>query len=257
MSPLGEAVDALPPVGLDELVAEASLLRRVDRKYVLSRADAAMVVATMPRQARALDIGARRLFDYRSLYFDTPARDCFVATAHRRRRRFKVRTREYRDSGGSFLEVKTRSSRVTVKRRIPWAGHELDAAGRGFVRTALDREAMTAADPDALRPVLRTAYRRATLYLPGEGIRVTVDSDLIWADADDPANALRRPGLAILETKTAGPTSSVDRLLWSLGNRPVAISKYATGLAALHPELPRNRWHRLLASTLTPDTVQA
>jgi hypothetical protein len=52
--------------------------------------------------------------------------------------------------------------------------------------------------------------------------------------------------MAIVETKTGSTASRVDRLLWSRGHRPVRISKYATGLAALHPELPTGVWRRTL-----------
>ena len=40
--------------------------------------------------------------------------------------------------------------------------------------------------------------------------------------------------------------SATDRLLWRAGHRPVPVSKFATGLAALNPDLPRNRWARIL-----------
>ncbi len=57
-----------------------------------------------------------------------------------------------------------------------------------------------------------------------------------------------------METKTATTPCGVDRLLWSLGHRPTAISKFATGLAALHPELPHTRWRRVLRDhLLVPD----
>lgn len=58
--------------------------------------------------------------------------------------------------------------------------------------------------------------------------------------------------LVVVETKTAdgsGP-SSVDRLLWRAGHRPDRISKYATGLAVLLPELPDAPWRRLVRRRL-------
>lgn len=58
------------------------------------------------------------------------------------------------------------------------------------------------------------------------------------------------PGLVIVETKSGARPSDADRLLWAEGHRPQTISKYATGLAALRSHLPRNRWHRLLTTTL-------
>ena len=54
------------------------------------------------------------------------------------------------------------------------------------------------------------------------------------------------PRLAIVETKTGATPSSTDRLLWRHGHRPVRISKYGTGLAVLHPDLPATPWRRVL-----------
>jgi hypothetical protein len=168
--------------------------------------------------------------------------------ARRRRRRFKVRTRTYLDSGASWLEVKTRDGRGrTVKTRIPW--HEgmpgLRRDGRAFVAEALAGTLSgTLGDPadlvDLLGPVLSTTYRRATLLLPEREVRVTIDTGLAGSRGLGPGLLL--PHLAIVETKTLGPACPVDRALWALGQRPVRVSKYATLLAALDPGLPAHRW---------------
>jgi hypothetical protein len=50
----------------------------------------------------------------------------------------------------------------------------------------------------------------------------------------------------VVETKNGSVASSADRELWRRGHRPVAISKYATGLAALHADLPAAPWKRVL-----------
>ena len=235
----------LHPISLDDLIQRAELLVRVDRKYVLGRADAEMLVATLPRTTLALDIDGRRQFGYTSLYYDTARLDSFRHTAQRRRRRFKVRTRAY-EGGDTFLEVKTRRGFHTVKERMPWTlpgNLQLDRTGRDY---ALDRLAAAGIDdPGLLVPTLWTRYRRSTLFLPDSGARLTVDSQLNWHDVSGEAR-LVRGDLTIIETKSCSSPSSADRLLWSLGHRPVAVSKYATGLAALHPGLPHNRWHRLL-----------
>ena len=68
-----------------------------------------------------LDIDGARTFGYTSTYLDTPDLVAYHAAAHRRRRRFKVRSRCYDGTGLAFLEVKTRGPRgVTVKERCPW-----------------------------------------------------------------------------------------------------------------------------------------
>ena len=52
--------------------------------------------------------------------------------------------------------------------------------------------------------------------------------------------------MVIVETKSADGQGAADRALAELGIRPVSMSKYCLGVAALHPELPANKWSRLL-----------
>lgn len=236
------------PVSLEELNLTAALLTRVDRKYVLDRTAAAGVLADLPASARVLEIDGNRRFRYHSTYFDTPDLAAYMGTARRRRRRYKVRTRAYVDSGGQFLEVKTRHGGATVKRRSPWDGPAdlLDDDGLGFVDEALAEGSIHL--DGRLDPVLDVEYQRTTLLMPGGNARATVDTGLIWHDR---STGLTRtaPGLVIIETKSSSSPSAADRVLWRHGRRPVAVSKYATGLASLRPHLPHNRWHRILTRT--------
>ena len=116
------AVDSLRAIGLDELVERAPLLTRLDRKYILPMADVPAVLDRLAHGVRVLEIDGRRDFGYRSRYFDTPRLDSYLAAAHRRQRRYKVRIRSYVDTDLRFLEVKTRGRRgTTVKQRVPYA----------------------------------------------------------------------------------------------------------------------------------------
>jgi hypothetical protein len=199
-----------------------------------------------------LEIDGLRSFAYESVYFDTPALTSYLLTARRRRRRFKVRTRTYLDSLVCWLEVKTTGSRgSTVKHRLPYAPHNRDTLGpgRGFVDEVLTGERAPADPGTVFDPTLVTRYRRITLFLPATDSRVTIDTDLVW---DGDGRALRLPDLAVIETKTRAATCRVDRLLWRRGQRPGRISKYATGLAALRPDLPATPWQRTLRRHFAP-----
>jgi hypothetical protein len=99
-------------------------------------------------------------------------------------------------------------------------------------------------EPAGLLPTLVTRYRRSTLLLPADNSRLTLDTDLLCLT--DERSALQLPARAVVETKTAQHASDVDRLLWRRGHRPVQISKYGTGLAALHPDLPSAKWRPVL-----------
>lgn len=253
---LAHALRAHAPVSLDELVAEAAMMTRVDRKYLVPT-DRLPEVLDGTARARVLTVDGRRTFGYRSDYLDTCDLASFHAAGRGRRRRWKIRGRTYLDSGSTWLEVKTRGPRgTTVKARLPHppvtAG--LTAEGAAFVATALT-EADIALDPADLHPVLVTSYRRSTLLLPDEGrgaARATIDTDLAWASPGG-HERLGRGALAVVETKGGAAPSTLDRTLWRLGHRPARMSKYGTGLSALHGELPDLKWHRTLRRHLLAD----
>lgn len=245
---------ALDPVGLDDLVATAALQARVDRKYVVPVDRLADLLDGLEPGTRVLEIDGRRDFGYESVYFDTSDLHSYLLAAHRRRRRFKIRTRTYLDTGSCWLEVKTRGRRgMTVKHRTPHAMAHRDSlhTSRDFAQQTLEREALDWAAGLDFRPTLTTRYRRATLLLPSSASRATVDTGLGWVDDD--GSVLRAPGVAIVETKTGSTPSSLDRRLWRCGHRPARISKYATGLAALNPDLPSGPWNRTLTRHFDPD----
>ena len=280
------STDHLASTSLAELNSAAGLLTRVDRKYLVPLERAQELVGGLTSEARVLHIDGRRRFSYASTYFDTPGLEAFMLAARKRRRRFKVRTRTYLDTGLCFLEVKTRGARgTTVKRRMgyhPDDASRLTGSGRAFVAACLASTGVTGpavarAVAAALRPVLATTYERTTLHLPRAEARATIDTALTWrrltpgvrtrttaAGAGAP-QALRPAHLtaaindgepvavadvAVVETKNPATPSPADRVLWDAGHRPTRISKYATGMALLHPELPANRWYRTLTHEL-------
>lgn len=233
----------LPAVTLDHLTATAALLTRVDRKYVVTPDAVMELLARHGDHLRALEIDGARVARYRSVYYDTPELASYLAAARRRPRRFKVRTREYVDSGTAAVEVKLRSPRGDTVKHREW----LNAAqGRVSTDAAVITYASGFADvadhAARLRPALITTYTRTTLL--GASGRITIDAAVAAEDARGESFAYG--DALIVETKSARGVGELDRDLWAMGVRPVRLSKYATSLAALHPELPANRWHRTL-----------
>lgn len=256
-------LDRLQPVDLVQLNAAAELQTRVDRKYLVPSAALPGILAALPAGSEVLEVGGHRALRYASQYFDTPDLDSYLSAARGRRRRFKVRARTYVDSGGSFLEVKTRGGRsATIKDRVPVDGDILDDDAVAYAADLLSDAGIPGAGrlAEALHPVLMTRYRRATILLPGvdggpgddggDASRATIDVDLTWIDAD--GRCLTLPDRVIVETKSGLHAGALDRTLWRHGHRPVVISKYGTGLAALHPELPAHKWNRVLTRHFSP-----
>lgn len=245
-----DIVGALPTVTLAELNETAELLTRVDRKYVVPPEALERLLAGREEHLRALEIDGARCSLYRSVYYDTPELASYLAAARKRPRRFKVRTREYLDTGTSAVEVKLRSPRGgTVKHRA-WLDASVGASSEGLGGGSKLPEVIAYASSFAevnpfaaqLRPCLTTTYERTTLLVPAG--RVTIDAAVSAEDAR--GETFTYGDALIVETKTLGGASPLDRDLWAMGLRPQRLSKYATSLAALHPDLPSNRWHRTL-----------
>lgn len=238
-------LETLPGIGLDSLTARAALMTRIDRKYLVPGPLARQLITELADRALVLDIDGRRRFRYRSTYYDTADLTAFRAAAGRRRRKYKVRRRDYLDTGASFLEVKTNTGLgASRKQRIPVHAEELGAAHRAFVDEALTTAGCPV--PTApLHPVLGTRYDRSTILLASEATRLTLDAQLTWESSPvGPSRALHE--LVVIETKTAHRPGTADHYLWDHGHRPVRLSKYATGMALLDPSLGANRWHRTL-----------
>jgi len=246
-------VDELEPISLAELTERASLLTRVDRKYLVPLADVDAVLDDLGDGARVLEIDGVRASEYQSVYFDNDGLDSYLAAARRRSRRFKVRTRSYLDSAQCYLEVKTRGGRsLTVKERVehPFAENDSLASDGGYVDFALTEAGIETVEAVELHPTLETRYHRTTLYIAEDDSRATIDTALSWSVPG--GRSIATPGLVVVETKSGATPSPVDRVLWAHGHRPANISKYGTGMAAMRPDLPSNKWRRVLTQHLLP-----
>jgi hypothetical protein len=223
-------VDALAPISLADLDAIAALQVRNDRKYVVDETIVDLMLCELAGGLQILQIDGLRAFN---------------------RRRFKVRTRTYEDSAKVTLEVKTKDGRGrTVKERLDYDidnSSRLTPEGRRFLQMVLASSDVPVTDEvlneTGLHPVLTTAYRRSTIVHETSGTRATIDSALVCTATDGRSTSL---DAVIVESKSPTAAGPVDRWMWAHGHRPVKISKCSTGLAALYPELPSNKWRRTL-----------
>lgn len=240
----GSAVATLAPISLQCLNESAALQQRVDRKYVVTGRLIEQLLADLFLDLQVLDNAGSRSFEYDTVYFDTQNFDLYRLAATARRCRYKVRVRKYVDSGETMLEVKTKSGRGdTIKHRFQH-DHSSCAVLTDQARETIAKVVPHSTHVQHLEHVLTSNYSRTTLLQVSSSSRATIDCGLVCADLDGNSVGLDR---LVLETKSIGGTSSIDRWLWRSGNRPCRISKYATSVAILRPELPTNRWHRTIA----------
>ena len=236
---------SLPGVGLDEVLSEAALQTRVDRKYLLTPEQFDELGRRIAGSFRVLDIDGRRVFGYESVYFDTPALDLYRAHRQGRRRRYKARIRTYLDSGACMFEVKLKGRRgETVKHRQPYDVHDsrrLTAEAREFMARLL-REEYGEPMPH-LQPSVTTSYSRLTLVDLEEGARLTCDVDLVCSRG---ARRAQGSDMILVESKCSGSGGIADTALRQMRVRPIGISKYCIAVALLHRHLAANKWNRTL-----------
>ncbi|RAX49522.1 hypothetical protein DQ353_09630 [Arthrobacter sp. AQ5-05] len=239
------AAAAADPISLEQVVSEAALMTRVDKKFLLSAEQFTELMSRLGDGFRIMEIEGRRMFTYESVYFDTPDMEMFTAHKQGRRRRYKIRTRTYADSGLCMFEAKFKGLRgQTVKHRIPYEFSERDSItpeATEFLRVQLRAEYNQ--ELPHLEAVMRSDYVRGTFVNPVDEERLTCDVNLVYSRQDATVHG---PDLFVIETKTASGRGAADAVLSQMGIRPVSMSKYCLGIALLHPHLAANKWSRLL-----------
>ena len=231
------------PVSLDDVMEVAGLQTRQEKKYLLTP-EQFVALADELADFHVLQIDGQRLFGYESAYFDSPDLELFRAHRQGRRLRYKVRTRTYLDSGESLFEVKLKGGRgETIKLRLPYQFKDrsrITGEAQDFLEDALlDNYHVR---PPQLVPSLTTRYSRATFVDVTDGARLTCDIDLACTAHDETRQG---PDLILVESKSTGP-GRADDVLAGMGVRPVSVSKYCIGIALTNPELPANKWNRML-----------
>ena len=221
-------------IGLEETNNSARMLKRFDNKYVLDKTQFGVFLSRLKEDFAILEIDGKRTFTYSSCYYDDNHR-CYLDHHQGKRRRFKVRTREYVDSGAIYFEVKLKGLRgQTDKHRISTTsfsdplvrGPALDLLNGVYEKNYKCRYTYN------LKPELIVGYRRCTLVAKQGGERVTIDFSLSFAPASGHGRkVLVGDNFIIVETKSGDGKGLADTHLRALGIRQAKkCSKYCLGV---------------------------
>lgn len=240
---IATALARLRPISLAALNSKAAMLERLDNKYIVAAADMAQLLPLLAPHFDVLEIGGKRVFTYRTCYFDDARLTAYRAHHQGRRRRAKVRVRDYCDAGLRFLEIKLKDRRsITVKKRLklPPGADALDRRGLDFI-DAEYRALYGEPFPAGLDAVIRMEYRRITLVAREGGERMTIDTGLVFRTEREQRAV--DPGLFIIETKSERANGLADKILRSLHLHPTKrVSKYCVGMASMGRAPRANRF---------------
>ncbi len=190
------------PITLGAMNAKATLLERVERKYVLHVPVLRGMIGDLAAQFDVLEIDGIRDFTYDTCYFDDAERSSYFNHHQGRRQRMKVRVRKYPDSAQCFVEVKLKGKRgVTMKRRLPYPMEKYGALDDRAIKHIQKHYKELYGHPfeHPLEPVLLMRYHRTTLVEREGGARMTIDSQIRFCRGSD--ESWLDDGAIIIETK--------------------------------------------------------
>jgi hypothetical protein len=244
------SVALFPPVSLAGL-DKVKLMNRVDSKYIFHRRHLDDILSEISKDYTVLEINEKRVFDYASLYFDTPNYALYLQHHNGKNNRVKLRYRQYMDTGDVFFEVKKKVKGTrTDKYRVRQPAIEQDKLGPDADQLMSKLQVVQAEQVEGKTWIY---YKRITLAANATEERVTIDLDMRFKDAK---TELDFPELVIAEVKQA-KLSRHSPIVVALHKRRIPdfrISKYSLAVAMMVPGIKIhlfkakiNRLHKILS----------
>lgn len=214
------------------------LMDRIDTKFIFSSELLPGILEKSSANYKILEEKSVSIFIYNNLYFDTPKFNMYTVHHNRHLNRYKVRFREYADSGAIFLEVKFKNNkRRTIKTRIKRPEFEDTLIGESadFINQLVPYKAKN------LIPRISNIFNRLTLVHKTVKERITIDTGLRLIGND---KEIELPFLAITEVKHHRSSSQSDFIDLLLDHRifPQGLSKYLLGVVLTYPGIKYNRY---------------
>lgn len=215
-----------------------ALMNRKDTKFVFSIDQLPELLTTVQDHYRILEVNNVRLARYSNIYYDTEDLKMYQAHHNGKLNRYKVRKREYTDSGISFFEIKFKSNkRRTVKERISESVFTRPLSAQA----AEVLEDFTPFKASQLQVASNINFRRITLVGNDMKDRCTLD---IGLEVFDDRGKTAFPWLAIMEVKQSSfsRNNTLIRAVEHMGIRPMRISKYCLSVLHCYPGVKYNRF---------------
>lgn len=228
------------PISLEE-ISEASLMTRIDTKFVIHERDLVRVLSKVQDDYNILEIHQKRKLLYATQYFDTAANKFYNDHHNRKVNRTKIRMRKYVDSNICYLEIKQKNGRGTttkVRTQIPAFETKLSQNSLDFIRESTKQSF-------ELSPSISNKFYRITLVNKTSKERLTIDTDLNFFNNEVSKSYDK---LTIIEVKQErfSRYSPFVQELKSMQINPYKISKYCIGMISIYPHLKYNRFKKKL-----------
>lgn len=224
------------PVTLEEMDS-VRLLNRIDTKYVFNISNLNSVLESLTPFYNALEIDGMKSSRYETIYFDTENFLLYTLHHNGKLNRYKVRHRQYLDSGQHFFEIKYKNNKGrTIKDRIKRKEFSDTIQGKSE-QLLLEKTPYTSG---IFHPALWVYYSRITLVNKSGGERLTIDVNLNYKNNK---TEIAFPKMVIAEVKQGNTCYSPFMAAMNQNKiYPVSISKYCYGIINTQQNVKKNRF---------------
>lgn len=217
------------------------LQNRIDTKYVLTIEQLALLLEGIMKDQYVLSINDSRIFNYKTIYYDTPDFQFYKDHHNGCVNRVKVRSREYVESKLCFFEIKrklfgTRTDKQRIK--IPALFETIEPESYNLIQ-------YKRLNQKPIEKKLTNYFKRITLTNKKFTERITIDLEIQF---DNEKQKIELPHIVIIEVKQ-GKTdvfSSTIQCLKKLRIHESSFSKYVVGVSMLEPQIKNNNFKPLL-----------
>ena len=210
----------------------AQLLNRKEIKYIIPIGLLNSILNDCKNEYYLLKINDISIFRYRTSYYDTADLKFYFDHHNGKGNRYKIREREYNQTGQNYIEVKTKTNKnLTIKFRNiinNWS------ESTEFI------EAHTKIIGSDLHQSLCSEYTRITLLHKQKKEKVTLDFNLFFFEKQ---HFIQYNNLVIAEVKADNiSTIHFNTIMKKHKIRSGSLSKYCLGLISLNPTLKKNNF---------------
>lgn len=221
------------PISLTQLNASASFLDRVETKFILTEQEFISILPELKKDYFVLEIAGKTVFEYENIYMDSDDYECYKDYQEWKNTRYKVRTREYTDSGHAFFEYKQKQEDISRKFRYPI---DLKDHGKMTKESTKFYEGISMSfngrnKVAKLSKSLGTEYQRLTLCSKDSSERVTIDFEIKLSSLRGDKKSQKLQNVVIIESKSSHKKSRSHKVMKKHGIlQATSCSKYCLGL---------------------------
>ncbi len=232
-----DIVNTFKPLYLNEL-DKVKLLDRKDTKYVFNQFQLPSILEQLIPFYKILEIDNERVFIYDTIYFDTHDFQFYKQHHNGNKKRYKIRSRTYQNTGQSFFEIKVKNNKNrTIKKRqlLDEAIIDIGEKEQKFISDIIGTK------DDKYIQKLKLKFFRITLVDNDSKERLTIDTNLIIKNSQ---NNTKFSKLVIAEIKQNkfNPKSNFIRILQNHKIQDMRFSKYCMGILHINEHLKYNRF---------------